>query len=34
MRWEANERVDDVAYLAKESKEKGKILRCDHCKKT
>ena len=33
MRWEANERVDDVAYLAKESKGKGKIPRCDHCKK-
>ena len=34
MRREANERGDDVVYLAKESKGKGKILRCDHCKKT
>ena len=32
MRQEANERVDDVVYLAKESKGKGKIPRCDHCK--
>ena len=33
MRREANEREDDVVYLAKESKGKGKIPRCDHCKK-
>ena len=33
MRWEANEQVVDVAYLAKESKGKGKTPRCDHCKK-
>ena len=33
MRREANERVVDVAYLAKESKGKGKIPRYDHCKK-
>ena len=30
---EATEQVIDVAYLAKESKGKGKIPRCDHCKK-
>ena len=33
MRREANEQVVDVAYLAKESKGKGKTPRCDHCKK-
>ena len=33
MRQEATERVVDVAYLANESKGKGKIPRCDHCKK-
>ena len=33
MRQEAIERVVDVAYLAKESKRKGKISWCDHCKK-
>ena len=33
MRREANEQVVDVAYLAKESEGKGKIFRCDHCKK-
>ena len=33
MRWEANDQVLDVAYLAKESKGKRKTLRCDHCKK-
>ena len=30
MRREANEQVVDVAYLAKESKGKGKTTRCDH----
>ena len=30
---EATKRVVDVAYLTKESKGKGKIPRCDHCKK-
>ena len=33
MRHEANERVVDVAYLAKESKGKVKIFWCDHWKK-
>ena len=33
MRREANEWEDDVVYLAKELKGKGKISRCDHCKK-
>ena len=33
MRREANEQVVDVAYLSKESKGKGKTLRCDQCKK-
>ena len=33
MRREENEHVVDVAYLAKEPEGKGKILRCDHCKK-
>ena len=30
---EANEQVVDVAYLAKESKGKGKTTRGDNCKK-
>ena len=30
MRQEAIERVVDIAYLAKESKGKGKIPRCGH----
>ena len=25
--------VVDVAYFSRESKEKGKFSRCDHCKK-
>ena len=33
MRREATERVVDAACLAKESKGKGKIPQCDHCKK-
>ena len=33
MRREANERVDDASYLDKESKGKGKIPQCNHCKK-
>ena len=33
MRREAIEKVVDVADLAKEFKGKGKIPRCDHCKK-
>ena len=33
MKQEATEQVVDVAYLAKESKGKGKIPWCDHCKK-
>ena len=33
MRQEATKQVIDVAYLAKESKRKGKISWCDHCKK-